>query len=77
MLSEPLCPQTYGVFRNRVNLDLSDTIVRDIIDIEPYGYDIKIGSLNMSGMRLIGKMYIDWEINQCKKLIVNQRRNKQ
>ena len=35
-------------------LDLSDTIVRDIIDIEPYGYDIKIGSLNMSGMRLIG-----------------------
>lgn len=53
-------------------LDLSDTIVRDIIDIEPYGYDIKIGSMNMSGMRLIGKMYIDWDINRCKKLIVNQ-----
>jgi len=53
-------------------LDLSDTIVRDIIDFEPYGTDIKVGSLNMSGMRLIGKMYIDWELNDCKRLIKSQ-----
>ena len=53
-------------------LDLSDTIVRDIIDLEPYGHDIHIGSINMAGMRLIGKIFIDWESNHCKKLILNQ-----
>jgi hypothetical protein len=53
-------------------LDLSDTIVRDIIDLEPYGHDISIGTINMAGMRLIGKIFIDWENNHCKKMILDQ-----
>ena len=36
-------------------LDISDTIVRDIIDLEPYDFPVKITTLEMSGMRLIGK----------------------
>ena len=54
-------------------LDISDTIVRDIIDLEPYDFDIKIGTLDMSGMRLIGKIYIDWKRNHCKKNIEDQK----
>jgi hypothetical protein len=53
-------------------LDISDTIVRDIVDLEPYGFKIDIDVLDMSGMRLIGKMYIDWELNNCKKIILEQ-----
>jgi len=53
-------------------LDISDTIVRDIIDIEPYDFDIKIDTINMSGMRLVGKMYIDWNKNNCYEKIINQ-----
>ncbi|OFX47157.1 MAG: hypothetical protein A2046_01640 [Bacteroidetes bacterium GWA2_30_7] len=41
-------------------LDLSDTIVRDIIDFLPYDFDVKIKHINLSGMRLIGRIDIDW-----------------
>jgi hypothetical protein len=54
-------------------LDISDTIVRDIIDLEPYDFKINIDVLDMSGMRLIGKLYIDWDLNNCLDIIVNQQ----
>jgi hypothetical protein len=53
-------------------LDISDTIVRDIVDLEPYDFPVDIKILDMSGMRLIGKLYIDWEQNKCKKIIADQ-----
>ncbi len=53
-------------------LDVSDTIVRDIVDLEPYDFPVDIKFLNMSGMRLIGKLYIDWERNKCKQIISKQ-----
>ncbi len=53
-------------------LDVSDTIVRDIVDIEPYDFPVNIKILDMSGMRLIGKLYIDWERNKCKEIISRQ-----
>jgi len=53
-------------------LDVSDTIVRDIVDLEPYDFPIEIKTLDMSGMRLIGKLYIDWKHNKCNNSIVNQ-----
>jgi len=53
-------------------LDISDTIVRDIIDIEPYDFPIEIKTLDMSGMRLLGKLYIDWKQNKCKEIVINQ-----
>jgi len=54
-------------------LDLSDTIVRDIIDLIPYETDIDIDIINFAGMRLLGRIYIDWERNNVKKLIHSQR----
>ena len=53
-------------------LDISDTIVRDIIDLEPYDFPVEIRTLDMSGMRLLGKLYIDWRHNKCKELVINQ-----
>lgn len=53
-------------------LDISDTIVRDIIDLEPYDFPVEIKTLDMSGMRLLGKLYIDWRLNKCKNCILSQ-----
>lgn len=53
-------------------LDITDTIVRDIIDLEPYDFPVEIKTLDMSGMRLLGKLYIDWRHNKCKNCILNQ-----
>jgi hypothetical protein len=53
-------------------LDISDTIVRDIIDLEPYDFPVMIKTLDMSGMRLIGKLFINWRDNKCKDIIINQ-----
>lgn len=53
-------------------LDISDTIVRDIIDLEPYDFPVKIKTLDLSGMRLPGKIYISWKNNRCRQSIINQ-----
>jgi hypothetical protein len=53
-------------------LDISDTIVRDIVDLEPYDFPVDIKTLDMSGMRLLGKLYIDWRHNNCNDSIINQ-----
>lgn len=53
-------------------LDLSDTIARDIIDLQPYDFDIDIGELNLTGMRLLGRINIDWQSNKIAQIIKNQ-----
>jgi hypothetical protein len=53
-------------------LDISDTLVRDIIDLEPYDFPVRIKTLDMSGMRLLGKIYIDWKQNKCRQIIASQ-----
>jgi len=54
-------------------LDISDTIIRDIVDIEPYDFPVDIRIIDMSGMRLLGKLYIDWRQNRCKHAIIDQK----
>jgi len=53
-------------------MDLSATIVRDIIDLKPYEFDVNISVLNLTGMRLLGTIYIDWKNNRVKKIISAQ-----
>src|SRR5664280_2527530 len=53
-------------------LDITDTIVRDIVDLEPYDFPVDIKVIDMSGMRLVGKLYIDWNQNKCKEVIEAQ-----
>lgn len=53
-------------------IDLSNTIVRDIIDLNPYEFDLKVESIRFAGMRLIGRIYINWNQNHVKSLIKGQ-----
>ncbi|MFC2090486.1 potassium channel family protein [Bacteroidota bacterium] len=54
-------------------IDLSDTIVRDIIDLNPYEFELKVEQISFAGMRLIGRIYIDWKRNHVRSLIVSQK----
>ena len=53
-------------------LDISDTIVRDIVDLEPYDFPVDIKILDLSGIRLLGRLYIDWKQNKCQEAIISQ-----
>lgn len=53
-------------------INLSNTIVHNIIDFKPYEFDVNIDCLNISGMRLLGTIYIDWKTNNVLQIIKNQ-----
>jgi hypothetical protein len=53
-------------------IDLSDTIVRDILDMKPYENNSTINSFRIDGMRLLGSIHIDWNNNNIKTIIKNQ-----
>lgn len=62
-------------FEKANSIDLSDTIVRDIMDFkasESHGVQIKL--LNMNGMKLMGKIFIDWYDNHVMELIYGQQK---
>jgi len=59
--------------RHCQEVDLSDTIVRDIIDFKPYEFEVDIDVLNISGMRLLGTIFIDWNNNNVYKIISSQK----
>jgi len=54
-------------------IDLSNTIVRDIIDLKPYEFHEEIDTVSFVGMRLIGRIYIDWVQNKVPQLIESQK----
>jgi hypothetical protein len=54
------------------HVDLSDTVVRDIIDMYPHQFNSEIESLSLMGMRLIGRIYLDWERSNVRQMIYGQ-----
>lgn len=68
-------------FNNHVDLrvvrakkiDLSYTIVRDIVDMMPTNRcPVELQQIELLGMRNLGKLYIDWKENHVKQLILSQ-----
>jgi len=53
-------------------VDLSDTVIRDIIDLTPYDTPVAIHTLKISGMRLPGRIYLDWHANRLPSMILSQ-----
>jgi hypothetical protein len=53
-------------------IDLSNTVVRDIIDFQKGPSVVNIKELNIVGLRNLGKLIIDWKENNVKELIENQ-----
>lgn len=53
-------------------LNLTGCTFRDIVEFYTHGEPPKVNLLNLTGMRLLGLLYIDWEVNKVDKLIYNQ-----
>jgi hypothetical protein len=51
---------------------LSNTIVRDILDLKPEDEKVFIEVFDISGMRILGRMFIDWRANNVYNLIYQQ-----
>ena len=54
-------------------LDLSETIIRDVIDFLSDDLKTNIQTLNFSGMKNFGRIIIDWKDNDVKAIIYNQK----
>jgi hypothetical protein len=50
-------------------IDLSNTIVRDILDVKPESEKVIIKEMNLVGMRILGRIFIDWRLNNVNELI--------
>ncbi len=58
---------------NKVDvIDLSETVLRDIVDMKPLDHAVHIKTLYLNGMRNLGRIIIDWKINNIKDLILSQ-----
>ncbi len=57
------------------SIDLSSTIVRDIIDFNPHEFIARVQVISLAGMRLIGRIYVDWKRNSLKRLIYAQEKS--
>ncbi len=53
-------------------LDLSDTIVRDILHVKPEDENVVIQGMKLVNMRILGRVFIDWHANNVYNLINNQ-----
>lgn len=53
-------------------IDLSETVLRDIVDMKPLDHAVHIKTVYLNGMRNLGRIIIDWKINSIKQLIVSQ-----
>lgn len=54
-------------------LDLSNTIVRDIVDVKPESQKVVITEMKLIDMRILGRIFIDWRRNNVYELIYNQK----
>ena len=68
-----------GFLDLRVNrcstIDLSNTVVRDIIDMNPHEFTAQIDTVLMGGMRLLGRFYLDWNSNHVKEMLYSQTKS--
>lgn len=54
------------------NLNLTGCTFRDIVEFYTHGEPPKVQVLNLNGMRLLGQLYLDWDVNNIKRLISSQ-----
>lgn len=53
-------------------INLSNTIIRDIVDLQPSNNAVNIKTILLVGARNLGRIIIDWQLNHVKNLIKNQ-----
>ncbi|MBL7903355.1 MAG: two pore domain potassium channel family protein [Bacteroidia bacterium] len=60
-------------FDECASLDLSNTVVRDVVDLKPQGESVVIKELSLVDMRILGRLFINWRENQVYDLIYVQK----
>jgi len=60
-------------FKNCRLVDLRNTIVRDILDVTPQDEKVAISEMNLAGMRILGRLFINWRENDVYDLIYRQQ----
>jgi hypothetical protein len=60
-------------FSQSEEVNLSNTIVRDILDLKPADEVVDVKIFNISGMRILGRIFIDWRANNVHNLIYGQK----
>jgi len=55
--------------------NLSNVIVRDIVDIKPENKDVLIRELILTNARILGRLFINWRENSVHDLIYNQKKS--
>ena len=55
-------------------IDLSQTVLRDIVDVKPINHKVNIKILYLNEMRNLGRIIIDWKDNNVLELIRNQKK---
>jgi len=53
-------------------INLSGCIARDIVDFYSHGEAPKLDRLKLTGFRLLGKLYVQWDANNLKSLVYSQ-----
>lgn len=54
--------------------NLSNAIVRDIVDVKPESKDVFIRELYLTDTRILGRLFINWRENHVADLIYNQKK---
>lgn len=57
------------------SLDLSNTVVRDILDVKPEGEKVVIKEMLLVDMRILGRLFISWRNNDVYDLIYHQKKS--
>ncbi len=53
-------------------INLRNTVVRDILDVMPEDSTVAIREMNLTNMRILGRLFINWRANDVFDLIYNQ-----
>ncbi len=53
-------------------LDLSETVIKDVVDLKTYSRNINIQSIDLRGVRLLGQIYLSWNQLKIRDLILQQ-----
>lgn len=61
-------------FSSCKSLDLSNTIVRDILDVKPEDEKVAIEEMIFKDIRILGRLFISWRGNNVNNLIYNQKK---
>ena len=53
-------------------IDFSNAVIKDVLDLNPSGNTLNVNQIYLQGVRLLGRIYIDWHLSEIKQKIMSQ-----